>query len=72
MTVLAGRRTCPGQHLASKSVFIAVVRLLWAFDISPPVDAAGNAILPDPNACRNGLTAYVVHASEAAALLNFT
>ncbi|EJD42195.1 cytochrome P450 [Auricularia subglabra TFB-10046 SS5] len=52
-----GRRTCPGQYLASKSVFIAAVRLLWAFNISPPLDVAGKPILPDPKACRHGLTA---------------
>ncbi|KZV85276.1 cytochrome P450 [Exidia glandulosa HHB12029] len=52
-----GRRTCPGQYLASKSVFIAAVRLLWAFNIEPPVDASGKPILPDPARCRNGLTA---------------
>lgn len=52
-----GRRTCPGQYLASKSVFIAAVRLIWAFHITPPVDASGKPVLPDPTKCRNGLTA---------------
>ncbi|EJD42206.1 cytochrome P450 [Auricularia subglabra TFB-10046 SS5] len=52
-----GRRACPGQHLASKSVFIAIARLLWAFDISPPLDDEGRHILPDPAACRHGITA---------------
>lgn len=51
---------CPGQFLASKSVWIAIVRLLWAFNITPPIDASGKPILPDPAACRAGLTAYVV------------
>lgn len=52
-----GRRACPGQHLASKSVFIAIVRLLWAFEISPPLDTEGRPVRPDPTACRNGITA---------------
>ena len=30
-----GRRICPGMHLARNSLFINVVRLLWAFDILP-------------------------------------
>lgn len=29
----AGRRVCPGQHLAEQGLFLAVARLLWAFDI---------------------------------------
>ncbi|KAI0922932.1 hypothetical protein AcW1_002551 [Taiwanofungus camphoratus] len=52
-----GRRICPGQYLAAKTVWIGVVRLLWAFDITPPVDASGAPILPDPAACRPGITA---------------
>lgn len=51
------RRVCPGQYLASKSVWIGIVRLLWAFNITPPIDANGKPILPDPAACRSGLTA---------------
>ncbi|PCH40323.1 cytochrome P450 [Wolfiporia cocos MD-104 SS10] len=52
-----GRRTCPGQYLASKSVWIGIVNLLWAFDICPPIDKYGNAIIPDAAAVRNGITA---------------
>lgn len=52
-----GRRTCPGQYLASKSVWIGIVRLLWAFNIEAPLDAAGNKIIPDIKATRLGLTA---------------
>jgi hypothetical protein len=37
-----GRRVCPGQHVADASLFIAISRLLWAFNISPkegaPID----------------------------------
>lgn len=52
-----GRRVCPGQYLASKSVWMGVVSLLWAFDILPPTDVNGKPILPDPTAVRKGLTA---------------
>jgi cytochrome P450 len=30
-----GRRICPGADLASNSLFIALARLLWAYEISP-------------------------------------
>lgn len=30
-----GRRICPGADLAANSLFIALAKLLWAFDISP-------------------------------------
>ncbi|KAI1790162.1 cytochrome P450 [Ganoderma leucocontextum] len=29
-----GRRICPGQHLADRSLFITIALALWAFDIS--------------------------------------
>ncbi|KZT22944.1 cytochrome P450 [Neolentinus lepideus HHB14362 ss-1] len=52
-----GRRVCPGQYLASKSVWMGVVSLLWGFDILPPTGASGKPVLPDPSAVRSGLTA---------------
>ncbi|EMD60309.1 hypothetical protein GGP41_008314 [Bipolaris sorokiniana] len=30
-----GRRICPGAHLAENSLFIALAKILWAFDILP-------------------------------------
>jgi len=29
-----GRRICPGRHVARNSLWIAIARLLWAFDVS--------------------------------------
>lgn len=37
----AGRRICSGLHLAENSMFIVLAKLLWAFDIRPPVDENG-------------------------------
>ncbi|KAL1719677.1 cytochrome P450 [Schizophyllum commune] len=37
----AGRRICPGMHLASNTTIIATVRLLWAFSFEPAKDASG-------------------------------
>lgn len=31
----AGRRICPGQHLAENSLDINIAKLVWAFDIGP-------------------------------------
>ncbi|KAF1944974.1 cytochrome P450 [Clathrospora elynae] len=43
----AGRRLCQGMHIAERSLFLAMSRLLWAFDFHPASDANGNAIIPD-------------------------
>lgn len=37
----AGRRVCPGVHLAEKSLFLNISRVLWAFDLSKKKDPAG-------------------------------
>jgi cytochrome P450 len=37
----AGRRICSGLHLAENSMFIVLAKLLWAFDILPPLDNEG-------------------------------
>ncbi|KAI0672430.1 cytochrome P450 [Trametes maxima] len=55
-----GRRICVGMHLAHNSVFIAISRLLWAFDILPALDAAGKPELPDPWAFTNGFNSKPV------------
>ncbi|KAI7658152.1 putative cytochrome P450 [Hortaea werneckii] len=31
----AGRRFCPGAHLAERNLFLAMAKLLWGFDILP-------------------------------------
>lgn len=31
-----GRRHCPGSHIAEAALYIAIVRILWAFDIGVP------------------------------------
>ncbi|KAH7345895.1 cytochrome P450 76C3 [Pyrenochaeta sp. MPI-SDFR-AT-0127] len=43
----AGRRICAGVHLAENSMFIVLAKLLWAFDILPPLDDAGREIQVD-------------------------
>ena len=40
-----GRRICPGQHVANRSVLINAADILWSFRISPnpnkPIDVFG-------------------------------
>lgn len=33
----AGRRICPGMHLAENSLFITIACIIWAFEILPPI-----------------------------------
>ncbi|KPI39709.1 Fumitremorgin C synthase [Cyphellophora attinorum] len=37
----AGRRICPGMHLAENSLFITLARLIWMFDIRPCLNQQG-------------------------------
>jgi cytochrome P450 len=39
-----GRRLCPGVHIAENSLFIVAAKVLWAFDIKPPLDDNGDEI----------------------------
>lgn len=43
----AGRRICPGIHLAERNLFLAIAKLIWAFNIQPGKDANGQFIEPD-------------------------
>ncbi|CAI7629274.1 unnamed protein product [Penicillium manginii] len=61
----AGRRICPGRHLAENSMFITIAKILWAFKLVPPGKVnlshgayeAGTMTIPKPFAvefiCRN-------------------
>ncbi|KAG9693583.1 putative cytochrome P450, partial [Aureobasidium melanogenum] len=52
----AGRRICQGMHVAERSLFLGISRMLWAFDINPVIDfATGEAILPDPDTLTQGI-----------------
>jgi cytochrome P450 len=35
----AGRRLCPGIHLAERNLFVGMAKLLWAFDLSEKAGA---------------------------------
>ena len=50
----AGRRSCQGLHIAERSLFLAISRILWAYDILPVKDADGNDVIPDPSKLTQG------------------
>lgn len=51
----AGRRVCPGFYAAERGIFIAISRLLWAFQLSQMKDADGNLIPIEHDAFTSGL-----------------
>ncbi|KAF7369235.1 putative cytochrome P450 [Mycena venus] len=52
----AGRRICPGLHVAQHTINLNVMNLLWAFDFNKAVDADGNPIEVDTMDYLPGLT----------------
>ncbi|KAF2850847.1 cytochrome P450 [Plenodomus tracheiphilus IPT5] len=52
----AGRRVCPGVHVAERSLFINIVRVLWAFNIKKVRDLKGNPIEPNIKMVRGFLS----------------
>lgn len=52
----AGRRRCQGMHIADRSLFLAISRLLWAFDFDRVVSAEmGRDIIPDAEDVTEGI-----------------
>lgn len=51
----AGRRICQGMHIAERSLFLGISRMLWAFNFEKKRDENGNEITPDVNALTEGL-----------------
>lgn len=43
----AGKRICPGIYLADNSLFVALAKILWAFEILPPLDDLGREAVLD-------------------------
>lgn len=51
----AGRRICPGQHLAERSLYLAISHWLWAFNVEKARDQLGNEIPIDTKITKPGL-----------------
>lgn len=54
----AGRRICPGMHVADRSLFLGISRLLWAFEFRKTRDDQGREITPDPDDVAQGLLMF--------------
>jgi hypothetical protein len=52
----AGRRVCPGVHVAERSLFINIVRTLWGFNISKKKGPDGKLIEPETGMIRGFLS----------------
>jgi hypothetical protein len=50
----AGRRICPGIHVAERSLFLGMSRLLWAFNVMPELNKDGSPNIPDPEKLTQG------------------
>ena len=46
----SGRRICPGIHLAERNLFLAMAKLLWAFEFHEERDAKGESLPLDVDA----------------------
>lgn len=52
----AGRRICPGIHLAERNMWRIAAKLLWAFEFAEPIDPKTGRVIPlDPNAYNPGI-----------------
>lgn len=52
----AGRRICPGMHLAERNMWRIAAKMLWAFEFSEPLDPMTGAVVPlDPHAYNPGI-----------------
>lgn len=56
----AGRRICPGMHVAERSLLLGIARILWAFNIEPAADDKGSPIIPDPDELTQGFVCMPV------------
>ncbi|KAK2027775.1 cytochrome P450 [Colletotrichum zoysiae] len=51
----AGRRLCQGTHVAERSLFLGIARLLWAFRFERAVDGRGAEVVPDADDVTDGV-----------------
>ncbi|PSN69539.1 cytochrome P450 [Corynespora cassiicola Philippines] len=52
-----GRRICPGMYVALQSLYIAMARMLWAFEVLPVIEN-GKPYIPDADDFSYGLVSY--------------
>lgn len=55
----AGRRRCQGMHIADRSIYLAISRLLWAFDFRRAMDAdTKQEVVPDMDDLVDGMMCF--------------
>ncbi|PQE33784.1 cytochrome P450 protein [Rutstroemia sp. NJR-2017a WRK4] len=54
----AGRRICQGMHIAERSLFLGISRMLWGFNFEKVRDEQGNEITPDVDNLTEGLFVF--------------
>ena len=53
----AGRRLCPGTHVAERSMLLAIARIFWAFDVQPKLDENLQKLWPTQDVFLQGAVA---------------
>jgi len=59
-----GRRFCPGAHLAERSLFLTMAKLLWAYEIGPGRDEDGRVVKPDLDPATGYCEGFLVCAND--------
>lgn len=54
-----GKRVCPGQHIAKRSLFIVISRVLWAYDLTHAYEKGKRVEIDPHNIVRNILAGPV-------------
>jgi len=54
----AGRRLCQGVHIAERSLFLGISRMLWAFNLDKPLDSNGIPITPNIDKFAGAITIH--------------
>ena len=57
----AGRRLCQGIHIAERSLFFAISRLVWGFEFSPSLGPDGQPVTYDVDDLVGGITVEPRH-----------
>lgn len=60
----AGRRLCPGIHLAERNLFLAMAKLLWAFEMLSEIDEGGKEVPLDTDPRRAYSEGFLVCARD--------
>ncbi|PSN69458.1 putative cytochrome P450 [Corynespora cassiicola Philippines] len=55
-----GRRVCPGTHVAERTMFLTIARMLWAFDVEPEKGDDGRPVVPRQDEFIQGIVVHPV------------